>query len=190
MESVVETQKLYIACNVDVKQMPGGDTCVYDKCIIKFDTDLNKLKIYLEKYLKYEIICESVEEITKFIISKGYDTPDYDLKSFAIYTLEMNIQDSDYHDSGEDISDLVVSSEMSFSKKHIALHLTYEIEEYEELDLDDKEEEYFSHEYVCEIAKKHCIEKNDLNFLNYLEVYIFDKNINNVGYKHIGYKWG
>lgn len=147
--------------------------------------------------MKYEIICESVEEITKFIISKGYDLypnvydiPDYDLKSFAIYTLEMNIQDSDYHDSGEDISDLVVSSEMSFSKKHIALHLTYEIEEYEELDLDDKEEEYFSHEYVCEIAKKHCIEKNDLNFLNYLEVYIFDKNINNVGYKHIGYKWG
>lgn len=110
--------------------------------------------------MKYEIICESVEEITKFIISKGYDPrpdvydiPDYDLKSFAIYTLEMNIQDSDYHDSGEDISDLVVSSEMSFSKKHIALHLTYEIEEYEELDLDDKEEEYFSHEYVCEIAK-------------------------------------
>jgi hypothetical protein len=144
--------------------------------------------------LKYEIICESVEEITKFIISKGYDLypnvfdiPDYDLKSFAIYTLEMNIQNSDYHDSGEDITDLVVGSEMSFSKKHIALHLTYEIEEYEELDLDDKEEEYFSHEYICEIAKKHC---NKTNFLNYLEVYIFDKNINNVEYKHIGYKWG
>ena len=149
--------------------------------------------------MKYEIIGDSVEEITKFIISKGYDPrpdvydiPDYDLKSFAIYTLEMNIQNSDYilynyHDSGEDITDLVVSSEMSFSKKHIALHLTYEIEEHEELDLDDKEEEYFSHEYVCEIAKKHC---NKTNFLNYLEVYTFDKNINNVEYKNIEYKWG
>lgn len=74
-----------------------------------------------------------------------------------------------------------------FVKKEIVSCMTTEIEDYEEY---DRKEESFSDEYVCEIAKKHCIEKNDLNFLNYLEVYTFDKNINNVEYKHIGYKLG
>ena len=139
--------------------------------------------------MKYEIIGESVEEITKFIISKGYDTPDYDFKSFAIYTLEINMQDSEYilynyHGSCEDTREVVIGSCMSFCEKEIVSCMTTEIEDYVEY---DRKEESFSDEYVCEVAKKHCVEKNDLN---YLEVYTFDKNINNVEYEYIGYKWG